>query len=240
MNIHSTTHGIPRFADSISSDACHVETRHGSVIAVLADGAGSGDGAREAARRTVEEFASRYQSRPAASDPELVLEEIALLLNRTFCRESVERFGRREMVCTLAVAAVAGDILYGLSAGDSRMYLLRGQSLEQLSVDHTAPYDDNCLISGLGITEYPEWHSFERTIIPGDRVLLCSDGVWKNLPEAELCAALGSGASARDLVSSASAAAKPETRDDMTAVVLDVRKSSGLRSLLQRLLPQKS
>ena len=240
MNIHHTTHGVPRFEGSISSDACRVDARRGSVIAVLADGAGSGDGAREAAQRTVEIFASRYQGRPASADPELVLEEIAMLLNRTFCRESVERFGRREMVCTLAVAAVDGDTLYGFNAGDSRMYLQRGQSLEQLSVDHTAPYDDNCLISGLGITEYPEWHSFERTLVPGDKVLLCSDGVWKNLPAPELCSALMSGASARDLVTTASAAATPETRDDMTAVVLEVKKSSGLRNLLQRVLPLKS
>ena len=240
MNILHTTHGIPRFEDSISSDACRVEAEDDSVIAVLADGAGSGDGAREAARRTVEEFASRYRSRPAGADPELLLEEIALLLNRTFCRESVERFGRREMVCTLAVAAVAGDTLYGFNAGDSRMYLLRGQSLEQLSVDHTAPYDDNCLISGLGITEYPEWHCFERTLVAGDKVLLCSDGIWKNLPPAELCTALMSAPSARDLVTTASAAATPETLDDMTAVVLEVKKSSGLRSLLQRVLPSKA
>ena len=239
MTIHSTTHGIPRFEHSISSDACRVEARQGSVIAVLADGAGNGDGAREAARRTVDVFASRYQNRPAAALPDLELEEIARLLNRTFCGESVERFGRREMVCTLAVAAVEDDTLYGFNAGDSRMYLLRGPSLEQLSVDHTAPYDDNCLISGLGITDYPEWHSFERTLVPGDKVLLCSDGVWKNLSAAELCTALVSDASAHDLVTTASAAARAETRDDMTAIVLDVRKRSGLRSLLQRMLPSK-
>ena len=237
MNIQHTTCGIPRFKGGISSDACRVEVQAESVIAVLADGAGSGEAAREAAARTVGMFASHYASRPAAWQPDRALEEIAALLNRTFCSESEDRFGRREMVCTLAAAVIEGDTLYGLNAGDSRIYLHRADLLEQLSVDHTAPHDDNCLISGLGITDDPDWHIFRRTLTAGDKVLLCSDGVWKNLPDVELRSALLTGASARGLVTGASAAATAETRDDMTAAVLDVRKTGDLRNPSQRALP---
>gem|GEM_PF-34324 len=237
MMIHHTTFGLPRHPPEPSSDACGVTVHPDHVIAVLADGAGTGSAAREAAQRAVEMIGTHYASRPAAWTPDRALHEIVLLLNRTFCSESEARFDRREMVSTLAVAVIEGDTLYGLNAGDSRVWLFRGGQLEQLSEDHVDPDDPNCLVSGLGITDTPVLHTFRRTLTDGDMLLLCSDGVWKHQAEAELLAALQCHASARSIVGSARAAATAETLDDMSAIVVDVRQVSRLRAREQRALP---
>lgn len=222
MTVHFTSHVSARLPSDKSSDACAVQRQQEAVIAVLADGAGSGDPAREAAQRAVEMLAGHYASRPAAWTPDRALTEIVLLLNRTFCGESKARFGRREMVSTLAVAVMEGDTLHGLNAGDSRVWLFRAGALQQLSEDHTDPADDNCLISGLGIADEPELHRFRIPLVDGDTVLLASDGVWKNLTPEEITAALDSQASARSLVVSAREKATAVTLDDMSAIVMEV------------------
>ncbi len=223
MTVHFTTHVTARLPSDKSSDVCAVHSQQETVIAVLADGAGSGVPAREAAQRAVEMLAVHYVSRPAAWMPERALTEIVLLLNRTFCGESEARFGRREMVSTLAVAVVEGAMLHGLNAGDSRVWLFRSGTLRQLSKDHTDPADDNCLISGLGITDEPELHHFQVPLADGDVVLLASDGVWKNLMPAEITAALSRQASACSLVAAARGKATAATLDDMSAIVIEVK-----------------
>ncbi len=228
MTVHFTTHVTARLPEGQSSDACAVQQQQDSVIAVLADGAGTGMAAREAAQRAVEMLAGHYASRPAAWTPERALTEIVLLLNRTFCGESEARFGRREMVSTLAVAVIEGDTLHGLNAGDSRVWLYRSGALQQLSEDHTDPNDDNCLLSGLGIADDPELHRFHIPLADGDVIVLASDGVWKNLTPQEITAALQRQAAARSLVAAAREQATAATLDDMSAIIIEVKHVSRL------------
>ena len=237
MTVHFTTHVTARLPSDKSSDTCAVHWQQESVIAVLADGAGSGAAAREASQRAVEMLAGHYASRPAAWTPDRTLTEIVLLLNRTFCGESEARFGRREMVSTLAVAVIEGDTLYGLNAGDSRVWLFRSGSLQQLSEDHTDPADENCLLSGLGITDEPELHRFSMPLADGDAILLASDGVWKNLTPEEITAGLTRQASARSLVAAAREKATAATLDDMSAIVMEVKRVSRLPGRCDMPLP---
>ncbi len=228
MTVHFTNHVTARLPSGKSSDACAVHRQQDTMIAVLADGAGSGAPAREAALRAVEVLAGHYGNRPAAWTPGRALTEIVMLLNRTFCGESEARFGRREMVSTLAVSVIEGDTLHGLNAGDSRVWLFRSGKLQQLSEDHTDPADENCLVSGLGITDEPELHQFNIPLADGDVILLASDGVWKNLTADDLTAALLRQAPARSLVAAAREKATAATLDDMSAIVMEVKHVSCL------------
>jgi protein phosphatase len=125
--------------------------------------------------------------------------------------------------------------------GDSRAYLLRDRSLEQLTTDHTVVGE---LVRRGRLTPDQAAIHPERSILtravgldprvpvdtpdplelqPGDQVLLCSDGLTEAVPDtriAELLAAGGDGdAACRSLIDAANAAGGP---DNITVVLLRV------------------
>src|SRR5947207_956 len=138
MKVHLTSFGLPHSEASESHDAFAVKSWDETVIAVLADGAGSSSIAREASQRAVRSFVSHYETRPRSWAPPRALAEFTRLINRTLHQDSLARFGEPELITTLSVAVVEGDRLYGLNVGDSRVYLSRDGRLAQLSRDHVA------------------------------------------------------------------------------------------------------
>ena len=110
------------------------------------------------------------------------------------------------MGTTCCLALISGEHLYIANVGDSRAYWLKGHELVRLSTDQT--YVDylyrtgpisaeenkkreerHVLLNALGI--YPS-SSAEIGVHPyaGEAVLVCSDGLYNNLPESEIRAIL--------------------------------------------------
>jgi PPM family protein phosphatase len=144
------------------------------------------------------------------------------------------------MGTTLTAAALAGDDRLQLAhVGDSRAYLLRDGTLEQLTIDHTVVGE---LVRRGRLTPaqaaiHPERSILTRAVgldptVPvdlpdplelraGDQVLLCSDGLTEAVDDgriAELLAAAGDGdAACRSLIDAANAAGGP---DNVTVVLL--------------------
>jgi serine/threonine protein kinase len=234
MKLRSTTHGIAREEGTPSSDAFAVRTWGETVVAVLADGAGSGEPAREAARRAVRSMIENYEARPRTWSPPRALREFTQLLNRALYQESLARFHQPEMISTLAAAVIEGDRLFGVNIGDSRVCLARGGSIEILSRDHVEPERTNVLTRALGMSTDVEAHFFERELHTGDIAFLCSDGVSNHLTTETLAAELATGATARSIVKSARKFATDETMDDMSAIVLDVAEIGRIRAMSER------
>lgn len=136
---------------------------------------------------------------------------------------------------TLVVMMVHGDHFACLWAGDSRAYLLRDGSLSQMTQDHSLVQE--LVDSGALAAELAESHAQANVITravgapdtlvldkvagrldPGDRVLLCSDGLFKALPEAEIARLLNAGGGPETLIESALAAG---ARDNVTALVIE-------------------
>ena len=108
---------------------------------------------------------------------------------------------------TLLVATVLGRVARVAHVGDGRAYLLRDGSLRQLSTDHTlvaelmatgslstaeadqAP-NSGVITRALGFGANAEPDVFEVETQPGDIVVLCTDGVWRWVDEAQMKAAL--------------------------------------------------
>lgn len=234
MKLRSTTHGIAREEGSPSSDAFAVRAWGETVVAVLADGAGAGEPAREAARRAVRSLMENYEARPRTWSPERALREFTQLVNRTLYQESLARFQQPEMISTLAAAVIEGDRLFGVNIGDSRVCLARSGSIEVLSQDHVEPDRTNVLTRALGMTTEVEPHFFERELRNGDIAFLCSDGVSNHLTTATLAVELATGATARSIVKAARQQATHETMDDMSAIVLDVAQTGKLQAMNDR------
>ncbi len=219
-----TSGAFGRVKDQPSQDACDGRQHHDSVIAVLADGVGRAEMGREAAEKTVQNFIGYFKSRPRGWSIRKALEEFSKLINRSLHEESMTRFERAELLCTAAVAVIEGDRLHGLNVGDSRVYLLRGDKLTQLSVDHaeTQPGFQHVLQRSMGMEAEVIPHFFETVIGVGDTVLLCSDGITNVLSDEQILSQLTTHSSARTLISHAREHATEETLDDMSAVVIKI------------------
>ncbi|MGH2522985.1 MAG: PP2C family protein-serine/threonine phosphatase, partial [Anaerolineales bacterium] len=86
------------------------------------------------------------------------------------------------MGTTLAVALVAGRRLYAAYVGDSRLYLIRNQTIRQISVDHTWVQEaiEHRLITREEAKQHPNRHVVRRHLggrpdVPADFRLRLSD-----------------------------------------------------------------
>ncbi|HEY2573032.1 MAG TPA: bifunctional protein-serine/threonine kinase/phosphatase [Verrucomicrobiaceae bacterium] len=236
MKIHPTSFGVPCVEGRPSSDAFAVESWGETVVAVLCDGAGTGEPAREAAHRAVASFIENYQVRPRSWSPQRSLTEFTHLLNRTLHQESIARYDRPEMVSTLAATVIEGDRLYGVNVGDSRICLARNGALRVLSEDHVEAPSSHVLTRALGLEPKVEPHFFDVELRDGDVAFLCSDGVAHHHSDESLAAALARRNTARNIVRAARATASAETMDDMSAIVLDIAQTGKLRAMNERQL----
>ena len=136
-------------------------------------------------------------------------------------RDEAEKRGPRSMIASTLVVLLARDGHFAcLWAGDSRVYLLRGGTLAQVTRDHslvqelvdagtiTAEEADghpraNVITRAVGATEALELDKVSNRLAAGDRFLLCSDGLNKTLSDAELAELLADPGPADRLVDEA-------------------------------------
>ncbi len=236
MKVLTSSHGMAREEGVPSSDAFDVRSWDQTVIAVLSDGAGSGEPAREAAQRAVTSLIEHYSARPRSWSPQQALTSFARILNQSLYQESQVRYERTEMVATLAAVVIEGDTLHGINLGDSSVCLWREGRLNTLSTAHVEPERSHILTRALGMTVEIEPACFTITLQDGDVAFLCSDGVSNHVSEPELSSALSRHCSARSIVLSARQQAKPETLDDMSALVLDIQQTGRLHAMNARAL----
>jgi serine/threonine protein phosphatase PrpC len=172
--------------------------------------------------------------------------DLGLALKQAYRRanEAVFQAGEDEpahagMGTTLTSALLHGKYATVAHVGDSRAYLLRGDALTQVTRDHTVVAEEvaqgritaeaarrdprrNILTHVIGT--HPRLESklpaiFELTLLPGDRLLLCSDGLYDVIENDDMRRALldqDPGEVARQLVEMAK---ERGTRDNATAVV---------------------
>jgi serine/threonine-protein phosphatase Stp1 len=141
------------------------------------------------------------------------------------------------LVSTIVVLLVRNGHYACLWAGDSRAYLLRGWRLRQLTRDHSLVQElfDAGSISAAEAEHHPAANVITRAVgaeglevekvtdrlYRGDRFLLCSDGVFKSLPEhilAEVLATDHDDTAERLLA----AALDRQAGDNITAVTVEV------------------
>lgn len=123
-------------------------------------------------------------------------------------RAEASRRGPRAIIASTLVVLLARDGHFAcLWAGDSRIYLLRRGELVQVTRDHSLVQElvdagtitaeeaeghprANVITRAVGATEELELDKVSNRLAPGDRFLLCSDGLNKTLSDAELAALL--------------------------------------------------
>jgi protein phosphatase len=176
-------------------------------------------------------------------DANRLLAAIGLANKRVF-READAELEYKGMGSTVVTALVRGPVLTVAWLGDSRAYLLRDGALEQVTRDHTwvnmavaakilpeqqaekNPWS-HVLTKSVGSQEQAVADTAERTLVSGDLILLCSDGLTKMIKDEEVARLLTSAPAsvedaAKRLVSVANEAGG---RDNTTVVLVRYRDS---------------
>ncbi len=205
--------------------------RHDLGLYAVADGIGgleAGEVASSAACGVLEAEIARA----AACEPALRDQALETAVAR--CNEAVLALGegrddRRGIGSTLVVLWFQGDRALFASVGDSRLYLLRGGSLRQLTRDAKAGRFR--LAASLGQAEDLRPQMGMVRLKGGDRFLLCTDGLHAVVPEEQIARILDDEADcARCSERLVRAANDAGGQDNVTVVVADVVEPDAPRS----------
>lgn len=184
--------------DSVSCDLDQTK-----AVAVVCDGMGGmadGDKASKQAASIV--FQRLWEMKPD-DDPATVLRNAALEADRAVYGIGEAAGMATEVGTTLVAIRASQGKVFWVSVGDSRIYVLRSGQLHRLTTDHIylmellelagkgsitrdealSHPDREALTSfiGEGGPEYVDVDSF--LFVPGDVVLLCSDGLYKSVKD---------------------------------------------------------
>ena len=169
----------------------------------VADGVG-GNNSGEIASKTVTDgiaaYANRYPLKKLKNDKEIksYFENCIKAVNLHVYKLSRQSAENRGMATTLVMVYIRDGYAYVANVGDSRAYLLRGDDLIQITEDHT--YVNIMVKAGLISREEAKHHErkneitraigaectadadiFKVKVIPGDILLLCTDGLYDEL-----------------------------------------------------------
>lgn len=184
---------------------------------VVADGMGGHQAGEVASKMAVETVQSFLESSkgdhdltwPFGFDPALSMNANRLvtavrLANRKVYQAGEDKPDLAGMGTTVVVALVEGGMLTFCGVGDSRIYVLSGSALQQITHDDSwvatvlarDPEFDRAqlathpmrhvLTNVLGAREDTEVEVGERPLAAGEQLLLCSDGLYGGLDDASL------------------------------------------------------
>lgn len=156
--------------------------------------------------------------------------------------------GRQGMGTTCTAAILEGDRLAIAQVGDSRAYLLHNGSLQQLTRDHSVVADliesgeitpaearthqwRSFITRALGLEPYTKPDLYEIDVNQGDRLMLCSDGLYSMVPDKEIETILTQSATPQDATDMLTEAALAGGgSDNITVIVADVTGYNMLKS----------
>ncbi len=200
-----------------------------TTVLVVADGMGG---------HVAGEVASRLAINAAASS-DLEPDDRVAAANRAI-REEVARQPELEgmgTTMTLVEVTPEGKARFA-HVGDSRAYLYRGGDLKQLTEDHTVAMEyvalgqlaleeaddhpqSHMLTRCLGLTRFVNVDRIDVGLEPGDRILICSDGLNSMVPADGIAKSLSNGTADEAAWKLVEAANKAGGHDNISVIVID-------------------
>lgn len=170
------------------------------VLVIVADGMGG---------HVAGEVASRIAVNAAASTDLDAADRVAAG-NRAIREEVARDPGLEGMGTTMTLLQVEDDVARIGHIGDSRAYLLRDGDFRQLTADHTVAAEyvakgelspeeaathpqRHMLLRTLGLTRYVNVDEVDVELEPGDRILMCSDGLTEMVKDEKIEETLAKG-----------------------------------------------
>ena len=175
---------------------------------IVADGMGGHAGGQEASRiatEVIHSYLAENWDGPLSS--EVLLKEAVEKANFSIIEDQQAHPERRDMGTTVVVLIFREDKPWCAHVGDSRLYRLRSSQLEQITDDHT--WVGMALKKGEINAEQAKFHPWrhvlsqclgredlqhidiqEFEVKPGDRLLICSDGLTEEVTDEQIKASL--------------------------------------------------
>lgn len=176
---------------------------------MLADGMGGHPEGEIAAQIALQTMAALFkkQAQPLLDDVGHFLESSLLTAHRQILRYAIDKGMPDSPRTTLVAAVIQNGQLQWIHCGDSRLYLTRQSALLTRTRDHSyselrdsimtkmGEMNRNVLFTCLGSPTRPIYDlSASTSLNLGDRVLLCSDGLWGPLRDEDIITRVVNGA----------------------------------------------
>src|SRR5438105_11873621 len=200
-----------------NEDRSIVERRQDMLVVAVADGVGGMHGGDVASESAIAELTKAYFERGGKDIGKDLVE--AMKAANTAVLATAEEKGLKGASTTLVAAAIRGRRVAIGNLGDSRAYLLHQGTLRQITRDHTGSVNRS-ITRFAGDARGAKPDLFTERLGPGDRLLLCSDGVTIHLEPKDIVPLLAAGDAEEAARSLVSEAVQRGGRDNATAVVV--------------------
>lgn len=193
-----------------------------SWMGIICDGIG-GHAHGEVASKTVAESITRYWEKHLSyKDDKTKVEKACQNTFRTFNQKS----RHVEMGTTMVMASIQNGLLTIAHLGDSRCYLLRKEEgCIFKTIDHTSFSNGWEVISRSFFTDCPEAVKpdvHQESLLEGDKILLCSDGVYKFMTPEEWIDDLITEASPEEIIQMLDNTLEKNGHDNYSAIIMEV------------------
>jgi serine/threonine protein phosphatase PrpC len=170
------------------------------IVVALADGVSSSAVSREAAEAAIAALLEDYYCTSEAWSVKKSVEHVLVSVNSWLhaqTQRSQHRYDReRGFVCTFSGIVFKSTTAYLFHVGDTRIYRLRGASLEQMTEDHRLRLSsqESFLARALGMDRKIEIDSQALPLAIGDIFLVITDGVYEFIDHEIVIGAIAEGA----------------------------------------------
>jgi len=188
----------------VNQDCFYISEAHGLYL--VADGMGGHNAGEIASEMTAKHIASVFEQNGYYTDSletERFFGSLVSEVNEMVRQAASDNPEYSGMGTTLAIACISGNVMHTCHVGDSRIYVINKDSIRQIGYDHSLVVqmlkegkitaeeaalsnNRNILTQAIGSRDKvnPEVHSVNLN--KGDRVLLCSDGLWDMVSDEDI------------------------------------------------------
>ena len=170
---------------------------------ILCDGLGGASEGDYASKYVAEELMKKYYRLKAKEPFENSVSDLLVKINDNLRKYSKKNYGYYCMGTTIASVIIKEEVLHYNSVGDSRIYIMRGQVLTQISEDHSEVWKlykrnliskneikdhpmNNMVTSALGFGSEFNICKGNIELMEGDFILLCSDGLTDTIDDEDI------------------------------------------------------
>jgi serine/threonine protein kinase len=200
------------------------------IAIALADGISSSSVSQEASATSVQSFLSDYYCTSEAwsvkTSGQRVLEATNSWLNAQARRNLRAYDPNKGYVCTFSAVVIKSRTAHIFHVGDSRIYRVQDNDLEQLTRDHRfyASENQSYLTRAMGMDAQLEIDYHSLAVEPGDTFILATDGIYEFVSDRFITAAISEHADNLDKAALAilNKAREHDSDDNLTIQILRV------------------